>query len=196
MDPAPAFKWHDHHFINGIACLDFANTVVNRNLSDRREDRLGTLASLRTWFAAAGLANGRSHTLRDGIALREAIDGLFREIAAGKPLSSDTWSTFIRHYARFAARHSMEPTSQGLRFVAGAADPFFAIAHSALTLAVSPSSNRIKICGGCGWLFIDRTRNASKKWCIPAMCGSRDKARRYYVRKVARVSRPRKSGLV
>jgi len=191
MDPAPVFEWHDHHFINGIACLDFANTVVYRTLPDRREDRLGTLANLSAWLAAAGLGKGRASTLREAISLRETIDGLFRGIAAGNPLPSEIWPTFISHYARIAAAHSVEPSPQGL--IAHTADPFFAIAHSALALALSPSASRVKICGGCGWLFIDRTRNASKKWCISAMCGSRDKARRYYARKVGAISRTGRS---
>jgi len=192
MDPALAFEWHDHHFINGIACLDFANTVVYRTLPTRREDRLGTLANLRSWLVAAGLRGKRALTLREAIALRETIDSLFRGIAMGRPLPPDSWPTFISHYARFAARRSVKPTAQGL--IADTADPFFAIAHSALTLALSPSSNRVKVCSGCGWLFVDRTRNGSKKWCISSMCGARDKARRYYTRKVRNLSRPGKSG--
>ena len=194
MDPAPAFEWHEHHFINGIVCLDFANTVVYRNLPSRREDRLGTLANLRSWFAAAGLRGKHDLTLREAIGLREAIDSLFRGIAVGKPLPSEIWPTFIKQYSRSATRHSVKPTAQGLGLIANTADPFLAIAHSALTLALSPSSSRIKICGGCGWLFVDRTRNSSKKWCISSMCGARDKARRYYTRKVRNLSRPGKSG--
>jgi predicted RNA-binding Zn ribbon-like protein len=192
MDPAPVFEWHNHHFINGIACLDFANTVVYRTLPHRREDRLGSLANLRAWLVAAGLTKGRTLTLREAISLREAIDGLFRGMAAGRPLPSGIWPTFISHYAKIAALHSVKPSPQGL--AAHTADPSFAIAHSALTLALSPRAARVKICGGCGWLFIDRTRNASKKWCISAMCGSRDKARRYYARKLKRPHRSGKPG--
>ena len=58
-----------------------------------------------------------------------------------------------------------------------------AILHSAFELAFSPETKRIKACGNCGWLFIDRTRNGNKRWCIAEMCGSRTRSRRYYRRK-------------
>ena len=79
-----------------------ANTVVYRTLPNRREDRLGTLANLRSWFAAAGLRGKRDLTLREAIGLREAIDSLFRGIAVGKPLPNEIWPAFIKRYARSA----------------------------------------------------------------------------------------------
>nr|WP_264085191.1 CGNR zinc finger domain-containing protein [Kibdelosporangium phytohabitans] len=35
---------------------------------------------------------------------------------------------------------------------------------------------------GCGWLFIDRTRNRSRQWCSSKDCGNRERARRHYRR--------------
>ena len=65
-------------------------------------------------------------------------------------------------------------------------DPFLrTILHAAVGLAFSPEKSRVRICGNCGWLFIDRTRNANKRWCTTDMCGSRTKARRYYANKRA-----------
>ena len=186
MDPLPAFEWHDHHFINGIACLDFANTVVYRPFPARREDRLGTPADLNSWLAAAEIGKGGAVGLTGAIALREAIDSLFRDIALGEPSRPDGWGEFVAHYARLSRHHSVTPNAEGLALVGGSSDPLLAIAHSALTLALSPLCARVKVCGGCGWLFLDRTRNARKKWCISSMCGSRDKARRYYARKAKR----------
>jgi predicted RNA-binding Zn ribbon-like protein len=36
--------------------------------------------------------------------------------------------------------------------------------------------------GTCGWLFVDRTKNRSRRWCSMQTCGNRAKARRYYRR--------------
>ena len=52
------------------------------------------------------------------------------------------------------------------------------ILHAAMALAFSPEMERVRICGNCGWLFIDTTRNANKRWCTTDICGSRTKARR------------------
>ncbi|MEU8223081.1 CGNR zinc finger domain-containing protein [Kribbella sp. NPDC048915] len=32
--------------------------------------------------------------------------------------------------------------------------------------------------GGCGWLFLDRSRNGSRRWCAMADCGTRAKVRK------------------
>ena len=41
----------------------------------------------------------------------------------------------------------------------------------------------MKICGNCGWLFIDRSKNKSRTWCDMAVCGNRAKANRHYQRR-------------
>ncbi|MEM7549410.1 MAG: CGNR zinc finger domain-containing protein [Bacteroidota bacterium] len=42
---------------------------------------------------------------------------------------------------------------------------------------------RLKYCGRCEWLFYDKTRSGTRRWCDMADCGGRDKALRYYHRK-------------
>ena len=42
--------------------------------------------------------------------------------------------------------------------------------------------SRLKYCGSCKWLFYDKTKNKSRRWCDMEDCGSRDKALRYYHR--------------
>ena len=39
--------------------------------------------------------------------------------------------------------------------------------------------------GGCGWLFLDQSRNGSRRWCRMADCGSTAKARRLTERRRA-----------
>ncbi len=49
---------------------------------------------------------------------------------------------------------------------------------------------RIRQCQGtgCGWLFLDRTRNASRVWCSSTDCGNRTRARRHYQRHAGRTA--------
>ena len=44
--------------------------------------------------------------------------------------------------------------------------------------------DRLKACPGhhCGWVFYDRSANASATWCSIRVCGQREKARAYYER--------------
>jgi len=158
-----AYTPHSHHFINGIPCLDFANTVVWRNNPQRCEDRLSDERDLSAWAGAASLARPEMG-LAGAIAMREAIDRYFRSGA-----KRQGWAELVRLYAAALA----------------APDRHFPriILHSAFALAFSPEAERVKVCGNCGWLFIDRTRNGNKRWCIAEMCGSRTRSRRYYRRK-------------
>src|SRR5689334_12678380 len=154
-----SFPWHDHHFINRNPALDFANMVVWRGQPGRHEDRGLSPENLKGWAAHSGLAVPMAD-VDQCVKVREAIDRYFR--------SSEGWPELVSLYAQ----------------VLGAGDdPFLlTILHDAMALAFSPDRERVRICGNCGWLFVDSTRNGNKRWCGQT-CGSRTKARRYYARK-------------
>ena len=108
-----------------------------------------------SWAAALGI-KPPSAPLEDLISAREAIDSFYR-------FGTD-WADLVGHYAKSIG-----------------GDPFLEIVlHDAVKLAFSPEKARVKVCGNCGWLFIDRTRNANKRWCTKDLCGSRTRSRRYY----------------
>jgi predicted RNA-binding Zn ribbon-like protein len=152
------FPWRDHHFINRNPALDFANMVVWRGQA-AEEDRGRSLDNVKAWAAYSGLATPAS-SVDQCVQVREAIDRYFRK--------GDGWPDLVSLYAK------------GL--VEGR-DPFLTtILHAAVALAFSADKDRVRICGNCGWLFFDATRNANKRWCTQT-CSSRTKARRHYARK-------------
>jgi predicted RNA-binding Zn ribbon-like protein len=53
---------------------------------------------------------------------------------------------------------------------------------SAADLLTTPSVERVRQCPGCGWLFLDESRNHSRTWCDMRICGNRAKAQRHYER--------------
>jgi predicted RNA-binding Zn ribbon-like protein len=55
---------------------------------------------------------------------------------------------------------------------------------AAAELLVSDIRAQIHECGGegCGWLFLDTSRNHRRRWCTMQGCGNRAKARRFYER--------------
>jgi predicted RNA-binding Zn ribbon-like protein len=67
------------------------------------------------------------------------------------------------------------------------------ILRSAAELLTSERQQRIGQCAddrGCGWLFLDNTKNHSRRWCEMNDCGNRAKARRHYQRsRAARLPR-------
>jgi predicted RNA-binding Zn ribbon-like protein len=58
------------------------------------------------------------------------------------------------------------------------------LALHALDLLQTMPPDRLRRCDGdgCGWLFLDTTRNHSRRWCSSRDCGNRDRARRHYTR--------------
>jgi predicted RNA-binding Zn ribbon-like protein len=55
------------------------------------------------------------------------------------------------------------------------------VALSAAELLTSEERPRVKECAAddCNWLFLDMSRNRSRRWCDMKVCGNRAKARRF-----------------
>jgi predicted RNA-binding Zn ribbon-like protein len=56
------------------------------------------------------------------------------------------------------------------------------IASAAVDLLRTGPLDRIKTCANCPWLFIDHSRNRSRRWCTMDECGVHLKMRRYRAR--------------
>nr|WP_246305023.1 CGNR zinc finger domain-containing protein [Nocardioides thalensis] len=59
------------------------------------------------------------------------------------------------------------------------------LALAAWQLLEREDAHRLRQCraNDCGWLFLDRTKNASRVWCSSADCGNRTRAQRHYARR-------------
>jgi predicted RNA-binding Zn ribbon-like protein len=62
--------------------------------------------------------------------------------------------------------------------------PLWPAALSAAELLTSPLLERVRECASptCGWLFLDLSRNSTRRWCDMLSCGNRAKARRFHER--------------
>jgi len=63
--------------------------------------------------------------------------------------------------------------------------PLWPVMLAAADLLISTELARIHTCANheCGWIFLDRSRNGSRKWCSSTVCGNRERVRQYYSRK-------------
>jgi predicted RNA-binding Zn ribbon-like protein len=177
------FSWTPHRFVGGALALDVANSVILRFDPARSIDRFADasqidafveaasrLSAERARFGVIGVVPAQEQALL--ISLREATDGYFRACVNGTsddPLLADL----------------LDATSMALRVGAGRKTLLGAAAHSVLSLLAGPDQRRLRICGNCGWLFIDRSKNHSRIWCDMAVCGNRRKASRHYKRKTS-----------
>lgn len=180
------FSWTPHRFVGGALALDVANSVILRHEPNGRRDRFAVPEQLAAFPEAASLLSGerdrfgvlRPVTPKNAtlfLDLREAIDAYFRNRVRGKA-SRQQLATLL------------EASAAALRASPGDDSLEAATAHSALGLICEPKPERMKICGNCGWLFIDRSKNRSRTWCDMAVCGNRVKASRHYHRNKKEIS--------
>ena len=191
----------------GILSLDFANTVLKRNQSDRAEDELSNYPRLAAFAKQTKpLSSARADALRSraaksprsasavlpaAVMLREAIYRVFSSVAAANPVVSKDVK-LIQDFALEAWKHRrLMPTSQGgyrWQWKAEEAERpeqmLWPIALSAAELLTSDRLRLVRQCAAddCAWLFLDESRNRSRRWCDMSVCGNRQKARRHYLR--------------
>lgn len=173
--------------VGNALCLDFANTVNARPVAQR--DWLGSAEEARTWAAAVGysVTGVIAETELEGARwLREVVYRVFRPLAHGERPPADDLDHLVDTYAGALEQAVVRPGEDAYRLVWPQRDALDGlcgeVAASAVELLTHGPLHRIGECPTCGWLFLDTSKNGRRRWCSMAMCGSRDKARRYYAR--------------
>jgi predicted RNA-binding Zn ribbon-like protein len=189
-------SWTQHRFSGGQLVLDTANTVVHRGdeslTFDRFDDtvEIARFASAASQFLAEELG-GRGLIVDDPeaiaprvLAIRESADRLFRTASGTGGIDAAHLPDLLRACAAGLDHASGDICMPGRPFGDPALPIAFeaALAVSALSLLSGGALGRVKICPNCNWLFLDRSRNASRIWCDMAVCGNRHKASRHYHR--------------
>lgn len=191
--------------VGGELCLDFANTVSARIEVPRREYLTG-YEELVAW-------GQHSHILRDdeaeillweaaqhpeqaaaaldrAIDLRETIYRLFGAVVAGRGPDQTDLAAMNAALCQAFSHLRIVPSTDGFDWAWEVKEDdldriLWPIARSAADLLTSEDIRRVRQCAreGCDWLFVDTSKNQSRRWCSMGMCGSRMKARRYYYRR-------------
>jgi predicted RNA-binding Zn ribbon-like protein len=192
----------------GDLSLDFINTLDNRVVPDRRKELIGSYRDLVDWAAQAGAISPtqRSTLQREAeahpkdaaevraqaVELRECLYRLITAILRNRKAAADDLSAFnayvseaLSHLELQAAprafRIGWPQTRHDLRSI------LWIIARSASDLFTGDDLKDVRECGAdtCRWLFVDRSKNHSRRWCDMKTCGNRVKARKFYRRKSA-----------
>lgn len=188
----------------GALCLDFANTVRNRGREDEA-DGLEDYGRLLAWAERAGLLDrGRAGALarraarrpraaaaalKRAVTLRESLFGLFSAAASGREPHPMDFQPFNDFLVRAVPHLRLSNAPGGARWTWSGAEEtldgfLWPVAWSAAELLTSCDLERVSECDAedCCWLFIDKSRNRSRRWCDMKTCGNRTKARRHYRR--------------
>jgi len=164
--PTPLERLHDYR--------DVVKWMERRAILDT-----AGLAALERQAAAHPRVAARE--LAHTIALREDVFRVFSDEAAGRPPASGALARLVNRFNDAVARVVMVPKAGRLRLRLREGEHLLDIVRvqaslSAIALLTSGHIERIRECAddrGCGWLFVDRTRNGSRRFCFANECGNR-----------------------
>lgn len=188
-------------------CLEFANTLY-WHASDDPQETLHTYVDLVEWTHGEGIISDNekgklfrsaeerpaeaNRVLQQAITLREVLYRIFAAVADGGSPSETDLAVFNAALSRAMSGAYLIQSETGFAWDWEVEDDpldimLGPIIRSAGVLLTSELSERVGQCAddrGCGWLFLDTSKNRSRRWCSMNDCGNRAKQHRHYQRKV------------
>jgi len=194
-------EWKPFELIAGNAALDLVNTFDWRFREEPPPEELLTdyydLAhfSAQSRLMSDALARRLIRNVNDNRAaqvvaavreLREAAAKVLYAALEGEEAPGSAVASLEGYFQR--ARQA-----QRLQKVAGKLDwtfpqsnslpelPLWLLSLSAAELLTSDQMEKVRACGNaeCRWLFLDTSKNHTRRWCDMKICGNRMKARRF-----------------
>ena len=186
-------------FLGGDLSLDFVNTVHDRHEEPLR-DLLQNYLELVTWVYSANAINDSqkekllqkglenqteaNQVYKDSLQLREAFYDFILNLINQDETSSANIQLINQRVSRVFS--NLELTQLEGRFVLdwkaesfGLESVLWPITRAFADLVTSEDISRIKKCPNCGYLFVDNSKNKSRRWCSMEICGNRVKAQRF-----------------
>ena len=195
----------------GHPALDFVNSLNNRFDPEGPKELLTDYDALLRFAGETGLLNlpqaralaravsaaAATRVVRSARELREAMAAvLYAEAEQRAPLAADLQMLERSFHEAERPRHlqwvaadsgvhaSLQWQWQGDQLKA-AGFPVWLIAHAAAQLMLSDALGHVRACeaDSCRWLFLDTSKNQTRRWCNMKVCGNRAKARRFQERR-------------
>ena len=190
----------------GLLCLDFANTVDDRT-EIHPQELLNSYYDLVSWSEQAQVLTEReargllekaarrpseaSRVLQRAVSIREVIFRIFKAVAEDAAPEDKDLVSLSAAIADAQNHAQIVPVANGFRWdcwVGKASDldcMLWPVVRSAADFLTSDDLDIVRVCASdsCNWLFLDTSKNHSRRWCNMKSCGNREKARRFYVRK-------------
>jgi predicted RNA-binding Zn ribbon-like protein len=190
--------------VTGVLCLDFVNTADYR-ATDHPVEYLVDAGVLVDWAVDAGAvgadlaADMRAWVGEHGedaerqlaglLTRRDALYRVLRaRLPAGRPATERDLRLVAGWVAAARAHTVLVPDRPRWRWEWPAEATLrrasWPVAASAGDLLTAGDVDHLGVCDnpGCGWLYVDTTRNHSRRWCSMELCGNVAKSRRHAAR--------------
>ncbi len=181
------------HVPDALANLyDFANSLdlrhfVHHGVQHAQADELETSAHLGTWMAhrsliKPGTAPSKA-AFEAALELRKAIRDYLEREPAGRRRDASVKGALDRAMARFPLR-VITDGKEGLKLAAVGTDAVAGLSAVIAELyngSANGTLDRLKMCASdeCKWVFFDRSKPGTRRWCQSTLCGNRQKTRTY-----------------
>ncbi len=194
----------DLDLVGGDVALDFVNTLGGVLRGPWDDEWLLDYRHLAAWLSHAGLLHesaitqllDRASTSRaearrahaDALMLREAMYRVFAAQARHTQPPVEDLAVLAGAYREALANARLTAAGDGTDWTWEGDDLRRALwqpAHAAIDLLRSERLERLTQCRNCRWLFLDASKNRSRRWCSMAHCGSDAKVRAARVRRHA-----------
>ena len=185
--------------VGGKLSLDFVNTFDGSRDTGNGREKLTSYADLVSWSRQAGIiTNGEAkgllreasrrpreaaEVLEQAIALREAIYRIFRAVINERSPDKADLAALNAALSRALAQSQVVRQGEGFVWDWSRDDDamdrlLWPVTRSAAELLTSEELSRARECGGdeCTWLFMDTSKNRSRRWCDMKGCGNRAKS--------------------
>jgi predicted RNA-binding Zn ribbon-like protein len=193
--------------VGGNLALDFANTAEGTSEGEIEREHLLSYEDLVFWGCHIGLLSGEDGerllqqcrekpgeaqaVFARALEFRGHLYGLFRVLAEGDNPPDESVEVLRRYECEAISQATLAPSGDdGFEWKWALGDDlagmFWPVAHSATELLTSGPLGRVKGCAGCNWLFVDESKNKSRRWCSMEECGTHAKMRRYVARRAAK----------
>jgi predicted RNA-binding Zn ribbon-like protein len=193
--------------IAGDPSVDFVNTLDNRPVPARLTELLPSYQALVEWAAQAGAMNSRQcqrliraserHpreagvVLERAIQLRECLFRIFSSLVARRNPAANDLDALNQFVSRAAPHLQLKTTGKTFQLDWKQEENppldsvLWPVIRAATNFLISGDLQRLRECNvkACRWLFVDRSKNHSRRWCDMKTCGNRTKVRKFYRRK-------------
>jgi predicted RNA-binding Zn ribbon-like protein len=192
----------EFELIGGAPCLDFVNTIHEYGAADPGEE-LSAYADLVGFVRQTGGISDREasslirraagkpkeasrmlSTIRD---FRAALFKIFSAIILKKDPPDREWKLLNKHFSEMY-QHTFLSEKRGEVFLAwdagkaGLQAVLWPVIRSTAELITSEKRHLMRECMSdtCTWLFLDQSKNQTRRWCDMKKCGNRAKWHRHY----------------
>jgi len=186
-------------FLAGNLSLDYVNTIHDRHEEPIR-NLLHSYLDLVTWvYFADAINNSQKERLlqmgwenqqdanrvyTDSLQLREAFYDFVFNMINRKEVSPASMQLIKNWIYKTFSNIELIQSNDGFSLDwnienIGIESILWPIVRSFADLVTTVDRNRLKQCSNCGYLFVDNSKNKSRRWCSMEICGNRVKARRH-----------------